>query len=290
LAFRAPAPATEKIQSPNEQLTLPLAINNRLVDDSDSSSSSISCPSSSDTVPATRLDALPLELVDLIFAEIGALGHFFAIGYALPRMWSIALRHADALYAKRAHGRWAGARLVAVSHMLDPDGVPADAYPPGLLSQGDIDDMCKGLTPEEFSMYGIIPYDSDEDSEMSLCGLARYNYDSALAIPPRHNCCSGGVVPRNKSMGSKGSSGGSGGGSYCGGVGLTICAAGWSAACCIPATDSGGSCSGRILMPGVARCWFLMRAMASCTPVLKRRPPQHATCSSRRTTRGCYEI
>jgi hypothetical protein len=129
----------------------------------------------------------------------------------MPR--PIALRHADALYAELAHGRWTGSRLVSVSSDLDPIDVPAHEYPPGLLIEEDEDELLDGATPEEMSLFGMGLYDSHCDDELSLYQLGHYRYTNATAIIPRHDCRSG--CPSNSSSG--GVRDGNGG--YCGGVG-----------------------------------------------------------------------
>jgi hypothetical protein len=82
LAFRMALAAT----SPAKILPLPLAMKNPPLY---GSIPGRRCSSSNDTVPPTRLDALPLELLDLTLANINKLDDVFAVSYALPRLWPI---------------------------------------------------------------------------------------------------------------------------------------------------------------------------------------------------------
>jgi hypothetical protein len=219
LAAAAPA----EIAPPNQQqLSLPDRIENLGLDDSSHRSACFTAddPTTTTVPPPTRLDVLPLELLDLILAEICALGDYFAVGYALPRLWPIALRHADALYARLAHGSWAGKRLVGVSSALDPDDVPANPYPPGLLTEAQQHELSGGITREELSMRGCGYCESDIVMEASLYQTASFRYTSPAGIPPRHDCCSSGHPNDSGSIGGgRDGCGRVGNNSYCGGVG-----------------------------------------------------------------------
>jgi uncharacterized membrane protein YgcG len=241
LRARAAATALAAPQPPQSHESSSPASTGKLLPTVSSNTAASAAAASDASAPPSRLDALPLELVDLIFAYISTLDDYFAVGYALPRMWPIVLRHADALYAARAHGSWARWPLISVGSTLRPNDVRADKYPPGLLDDEDVGelragidddrtcDMCPRCSPTAFD-------------EMSLFQIASRSYTSTRPEAYWHHCCSGsgGGSSSNSSNSSGhsgsdkgsdsdndgGSDGGSGGGNGrsnggggCGGIG-----------------------------------------------------------------------
>ncbi len=129
----------------------------------------------------TRLDALPIELLDQILAELGhddnsSVNDYFAIGYALPTLWPAALRHARYLKAKNTLGLWAGVPVIGVGDLQGETDDPEHEYPPCLsLSAADLDEMRDGIDPSEAAPRHYIR----EGSAATLYDVARWRYNFA---------------------------------------------------------------------------------------------------------------
>jgi hypothetical protein len=105
----------------------------------------------------SRLEALPLELVNAVLATIVYTSDLFALGCALPRLWPYVSRHVEEVFLKRQLGVWAETAIAILSQEPSyDDGIPdcEGYYPAGLLTTADVAEMLLGISANEDKHWG----------------------------------------------------------------------------------------------------------------------------------------
>jgi hypothetical protein len=137
----------------------------------------------------TGLDALPLQVINLIFAKLNNLDDLFAVGYSLPSMWPAATRHALELLTKRSYGAWAGVPIISVGNGQHGSEQPEDDYPQGLLSAADLRELRLGLAPPwQARTFGRWP------ASLYMIASRRYDFAPGVFALPDRRADSGGLA------------------------------------------------------------------------------------------------